>query len=267
MRTMTKILTVTTALVVALSLAPLASASCGTLASIGTVTATGRTFVFNPTFEADPSFYYGPNGPSVFGYGAPGPLSGAASVSFWALGRGNTTIGVGDDNGSVDIIGLGQLYYYGYAASTPAAYGYSSGAEIFTNWLQGGIDGCVNADSCNCLLINDQDGDNGFFAVVAGVSNPSFNTSINLGGADGGTGNMPIKLVPIAAPGITGSVRDGVTFDTDVTVKLAAPTAGVYAGAGTRRTVRRKLRPRSASGRPTGLLFAPSVVRTPTKSS
>jgi hypothetical protein len=231
MKTMTKVLTVAAVLVVALSLSAPVGADCGATALISTIAPGGNTFVFNPTFASHYSFFYGPYGPAVFSYDiadpAPTPLSAAASITFWAVGTGDPAVGMGDDNGAVDIIANGGFYFGGYTYSSYIPGGYLQAGNVFSNW-QGGVDGCVEGLNCMCVLFSDQDGDAGFFAISGGQSAANFDTSINLGGSDGNGNNLPIALVSIAAPSITGSVRDTGTFNVNLDVGAAAPAGGSY---------------------------------------
>lgn len=235
-----KILTVVAALIVALSLAAPVSASCLTVAAITTIVPptagnNGRTFVFSPPF-LEYGIYYGAGTPPLtYSYASPGtappPLSAAASISFWRLGAGNTAIGVGTDNGVFDMAGApgiyGDLYFYGYASGGLLTGGFWYAATINGGWNSAGIDGCIGAAACMCLLISDHDGTRGFWAVTGGQSNANFNTSINQGGSDGNGNNVPIILATIDKPNITGSVRVA-NMDVDLTIKLAAPTAGDF---------------------------------------
>lgn len=237
----TKILMVAATLIVALSLAAPASASCGTASLISTVGdpanvgQSGYTFVYGPVFQ---EFAYIVRGPGyVYTYSenagdpAPQAVSSAATVSFWALGAGDPAIGSGTDNGLFDMIAVGHFYGYGYSSGAGLAGGYWNAATIFSTWEPAGIDGCIGSGNCMCLLISDHDGERGFWAVTGGQSDPNFNTSINQGGADGNGNNLPIVLVTMDAPSITGAVRQG-NFDVDLTVKLAAPTGGDYTNDG-----------------------------------
>ena len=217
MRTMTKVLTVAATLVLALSLAAPASASCGTVASISTFVRpnpgvdNGTTWVFGPPFQEFGIYYY--ISPDT-GYGAlyvysanagnpaPPPVSADASVSFWRLGAGNPALGLGTDNGSFDMIASGQFYVYGYA-SGPYFEGYWYAATIQSGWEPSGIDGCIDRNNCMCLLISDQDGDRGFWAITGGQSDTTFSTVINQGGSDGHGNNLPIILVPIPTPTVS----------------------------------------------------------------
>jgi hypothetical protein len=157
---------------------------------------------------------------------APRPLSPAANVTFWAFGQGDPAIGFGNDNGSKNIIDSG-LYVYGYGVGgANPAYSFFYGAEldVFSNW-EGSTDGCIVAGACMCVLITDQDGDNGFFAVTGAVADANLNTFLNqFGTTDGGNSNAPIALVDITGPTIISTSRDGGT--NDLTINVSVPALG-----------------------------------------
>lgn len=238
----TKILTVVATLIVALSLAAPASASCGTVAAIASVGdpavvgQSGYTFVFSPVFqEFGPVFgaSYGLVSSSNAGNPAPPSVSGAATVSFWALGAGDPAVGPGTDNGGFDLVGYPGFYGAGYSSGPSYAGGLWYAATINGTWEAAGIDGCIGSGNCMCLLISDHDGERGFWAVTGGQSDANFNTSINQGGADGNGNNLPIILATMPKPSITASTRaaDG-SLDVEVTVKLPAPTGGDFTNDG-----------------------------------
>jgi hypothetical protein len=237
MKTMTKVLTAAAVLVVALSLSAPVGAACGAPALITTITASGSTFVFNPTFASHYSFFYGPYGPAVYSYDganpAPTPLSAAASISFWAVGTGDPAFGVGNDNGPYDMVENGGFYFGGYTYSATIPGGYLQAGRLAGTWENPtaageATDGCVGGNNCMCVLISDQDGTEGFYAIAGALSDATFSTSINLGGSDGNGNNLPIALVNIAAPSITDSVRDQGSFDVNLGISAAAPAGGNY---------------------------------------
>jgi hypothetical protein len=238
MKTMTKILTTAAVFVVALSLAAPVGANCG--AQSGLVSSNGpdgTSFIFSPVFANHPSFsygYFGNGAPQVYdlaGNEAPRGLSPAADVTFWALGLGDPAPGFGNDNGAKNIIDAG-LYTYGYGVGGGLypAYSFFYGAQLNnnSNW-EGATDGCIAAGACMCVLITDQDGDNGFFAITGGVANANLNTFLNIGGTSdvGGGNNAPIVLVPITGPTISSTVRDAGSNDLMVNVTVPA-LAGDY---------------------------------------
>jgi hypothetical protein len=230
MKTMTKVLMAAAVLVVALSLSAPVGANCGGTPIITTIDATGTTFVFNPTFAEHPSFGYGAYGPYTYSLDpanpTPLPLSAAASISFWGAGAGDPAVGFGNDNGAYDMIAAGGFYFSGYPP-TPTYGGYVRGGVLNGTW-EGGTDNCVGANNCMCVLFSDQDGTDGFFAIAGAMSDSTISTSFNQGGADGNGNNLPIQLVRLDAPSITGSVRDAGTFDVNLDVTVAAPAGGNY---------------------------------------
>lgn len=238
MRTMTKVLTVATTLLLALSLAGPMEASCGTVAQIRTKDPTGQgSFIMNTAFQnfvADGiGAGTGPYGPYTFSYDptnpATPPLSPAAAISFWRTGTGDVALGFGDDNGSYDMIATGGFYFTGYAPTSTYG-GYVRGGQIFGTWNPGGIDGCIGANNCMCLLVTDQDGMNGDWAILGGISDANFNTDINIGGTDGVNNFAPILLVNLEPPVITNSRRRiaGSLDVVELDVTLPAPSGGVY---------------------------------------
>jgi hypothetical protein len=236
MKTMTKVLTVAGALVLALSLTAPVQATCGNPSVIQTIDAAGQwSFITNPQFRESPE-YYGTDayGPLIISYDYidDAPLSPAANISFWRLGTGDTAIGLGDDNGAFDMIAAGGFYFYsiptGYFPTYPS-YGVARGGQVFSSWDGGATDGCVQANSCMCLLITDEDGIDGSWAVVGGQSDPNFLTSLNAVGTDGVANRAPIQLLNQPGPQINLAVRanPGVNNDLDLTVALT-PAAASY---------------------------------------
>lgn len=232
MRTMKKALMVAATLVLALSLAAPAEASCGTLAQITTVdvsTPGNKTsFIVNTAFQNFPVISgvtyagTGPYGPYTFSFDpatpAVPPFTTAASISFWRVGTGSTAIGSGDDNGTYDMIANGGFYFSGYYSSSYALGGYLRGGKIVGTWQLGGIDGCVQANSCMCLLISDQDGTNSDWAILGGLSDANLNTLLDIGGTDGVNHFAPILMVPIPTPSVSNidAIPFGVGFSASV---------------------------------------------------
>jgi hypothetical protein len=230
MKTMTRILTVAVVVAGALSLAAPVNANCDADAIITTIDAGGSSFVFSPVFAAHPYFYYGDFGPAAYGLNVPPALSVDAKITFWAVGTGDPAVGFGDDNGAYNMRTQGTGFYY-YLYDYGGGETFKAAATLNGNWDNGqfATDGCVGNVNCMCVLFSDHDGDTGFFASVGSQSTATLRTSFNLGGSDGFVNNLPIALVAIDPPSITGSVRDQLTHDVDFTVKVAAP-AGVYNG-------------------------------------
>jgi predicted small secreted protein len=232
---MTKVLTVAATLVLALSMAAPLQASCNTVAGMSTIdVATGNnstSFITNLAFQNHPGYGTGNYGPYTFSYDpldpAVAPLSPAASITFWRQGSGDPAVGAGDDNGIYDMIATGGFYYTGYPPSSNYG-GYLRGGVLQGSWQPPGIDGCVEASSCMCLLITDQNGSDGQFAILGGRSDATFNSLLSIGGTDGFNHFAPIKLVTLNGPAITGSVRDSGNNDVRVDVTSAAPSGGVY---------------------------------------
>jgi hypothetical protein len=226
MKMMTRVLTVSAALAVVLSLALPVGASCTTATLIGTAgSATEKSWVMSAAFQNDPSFYYYYGAtPVVYSLTAPDVLGADAKITYWKTGSGDPALGLGDDSGTYDMIAGGGFYQ-------PYAYpsiGFFSAGQIFGSWFPPGIDGCIGPNACSCILLTSQDGVNGFWALTGGLSTPNGDTFINQGGTDAsGNNEMPIVLVPMDAPQITGSVRRP-NFDVELSVSVPAPSAGLY---------------------------------------
>lgn len=235
MKTMTKVSAVATVAVLALALAAPAKAACGTNAIISSIGSDGTSYIFGPQFQAHPTYtvvgYYGPVAPQVYSFDAanpaPTPLGPNARVTFWGLGTGDPAPGFGNDNGSYDMIAGGGLYVYGYGVGggyyPDASFWY--GATINSTWEGAGTDNCVGGNACMCVLITDEEGGVGTFAITGGMSTANVDTFFNRSGtSDGGRSNAPIILVPIPGPSIVGSNRDAVT--NDVTLTMNVPPVG-----------------------------------------
>jgi hypothetical protein len=159
--------------------------------------------------------------------------------SFWSFnpapGGGDPALGLGNDNGSTDQ--YNWLYwpgYPGYATGPFAAH--LGGVTGASHWNAVGVDGCIDndgaiagtADPAQCmvvLLTDDNDTDNGFFALLS--VGPDAGQDYNFATA---TGGGPINLAPIPKPNITGSVRNGAnSVDLTVNVQLPpGPANGLY---------------------------------------
>jgi len=69
-----------------------------------------------------------------------------------------------------------------------------------------------------CLLISDQDGANGDWAILGGMSNANFDSFLDLGGTDGVSNLAPIEMVPIPAPSVSNisAIPSGFGFSASV---------------------------------------------------
>jgi hypothetical protein len=195
-----------------------------TFASLGATESTAYVY------RADVAAAWGGVYPGVSN--GPGPsVSSSVNGSWWALGAGNPTNGVGVDNGTQGA--AGYWLFYG---------GTSAGGNYYPYYVAGawsgdlGIDGCIDntgsnpaladTDQCMYLLISDEDGaGNGYFALLSdnadGLGNYDFST----------TGQIVLQAVP--KPRILGSTRVDAS-QVDLTVGLsnvpAGPADGVYGG-------------------------------------
>jgi hypothetical protein len=168
--------------------------------------------------------YYAP-----FGYTP--PLTADFTGFFWRLGEGDPEVGVGVDNG--DDLAYRANYAYGqkswfYYTGYPATQFYYAG-RIFGNW--GGADGCITdlpLPTCECILLMDQDGAQGYFAIIGGRTTAGGDLAFSQPGNDGNGNAGPITLAPVPVPNIDGSIRNPSTFDVTLQVSVDAPAEGVY---------------------------------------
>lgn len=239
MKTMTKVLAVAAVAVLGVALSAPVNATCGSDSIISTVGSDGTSYVFGPAFQSHPTYtvigYYGPAAPQVYSFDAanpaPPPIGPNAKVTFWGLGAGDPAIGFGNDNGAYDMIAAGGVYVYGYGVGAGydpnASFWY--GATIFGSWDGGTTDGCVGGNNCMCVLITDEEGGVGTFAISGGMATANFDTFFNRSGtSDGGRSNAPIVLVPIPSPQINGSSRDVATNDVTFNMNVPAVGSGDY---------------------------------------
>jgi hypothetical protein len=228
---MHKIFTVAAALVVAIALGGAAVADCGGNPGVISTKAsatdtTQQTLIWTAAFQNDPTFFYS----SYFGgttycgaYGGCTPVSPNLSATFWRLGAGDPAIGIGNDNGSFDLVGAGGVYFPAYASS-----GYYGGASLVSGW-QPGTDGCIDGGNCLCMLLTDTDGDNTYYAIASAQSSATLTTVLRQPGTDGsGAYAAPIILQPVQAPQITGSTRAG----TEVVLDVNVPAPGAVYNSG-----------------------------------
>jgi hypothetical protein len=173
--------------------------------------------------------YYGAGYPPLMYPGNP-PVTSDFSGVFWALGTGDPTLGLGDDNGTH---GSADWFYYN---SYPVYSIYHAG-QIFTNWGESTIDGCIlnagatnglDGDECTCILLSDQDGADGYFAIASAMVDGGGHTYFDMPGSDGNGNAGPIILVPIPRPFITLADTNFATRDVDLTVTIAPFAGGVY---------------------------------------
>lgn len=160
-------------------------------------------------------------------------LSPSTRGFYWALDTGDPTPGAGDDNGThggsfsnggISQGGCGDEWICTIEAdnatySYPGVFfgGYASTSEV---------DGCgvaaFPATRCTCVLITDEWNGDGYFLVTSALHDPSgvfdFTQPVD----------APLQLVPIPAPGITGTQRLQPSLDVVSDVKLPPPASGVY---------------------------------------
>jgi hypothetical protein len=205
-----------------------AGAACGGNPEIATDDGTNRSFIWTQNYFVP--YYFGAGYPPwMMNPGNP-PVSPEFSGVFWALGTGDPATGLGDDNGTFSQDNW--FYYY-----SPAPNWYFAG-EIDTSWAETGIDGCLDnagatgmfdGDECTCILMSDQDGTDGYFAIASAMVDGANDTYFDMPGSDGNGNAGPIILMPIPKPYITNTQVEPGTLHIDLTVTVAPFTAGVYA--------------------------------------
>ena len=216
------------ALFVAAAVTP-AQAACGSAALVSTTDATGnKSFIWNEgVFEA--TYCNGYPGYAPAGYYSP-PVTAAFTADFWALGTGNPTLGAGDDNGAW---GADQWFAY-YALPT---YSFYESAQIFTNWgAASAIDGCIfnsgptgapdPGEECTCVLLLDQDGTDGYYAMVANSTDAISDSYLTQPGNDCNNNAGSIILKAIPKPTISGATWRDPAGGGDGNVELSLVVSG-----------------------------------------
>ena len=243
MRILTKIaITAIAVLFLAAALAP-AEAACGgnplIKTAIGPIPQASFIWSQGQWGPVAPSYIagYSPRGGYPVG---PPPMTANTRLTFWALGTGDPIVGPGDDAGAY-VFGPAQPAYY---PKTPMLYlnysyvGYGfyiyNAGEIFTGWGANAlIDGCVQTNppgSCTCVLITDNDGTNGYFAIASDDADAAWNFDLVQLGNDGAGNFGPIILRPVPKPTIIHTARKGGSNDLDITVNVASVPSAVYPG-------------------------------------
>jgi hypothetical protein len=211
-------------LILAAALIP-AEAACGGNPLIATRSGPGTSASFIWTDGWDVGYFAG-----YPPYSASGivPFSANATATFWALGAGNPTVGVGIDAGTWTQPPAAWMYY------NNTYFGGWYAAEIFAGWgRDAGIDGCIQdfpAGICDCVLMTDQDGSTGYFAMLSKETDALWNAFLTQPGNDGAGNFAPIIMMPIPAPFVTNSVAVGA--DLQITSTVAMPTDGIYQSGG-----------------------------------
>jgi hypothetical protein len=152
-----------------------------------------------------------------------GPTTYAMRGVFWSFasnpGGGNPADGLGNDSGTIDP----TCWIYNYPAFGPT---HLDGGLGCSHWNAPGVDGCIDTDPaprCNVILLSDQVGGVGYFAI-ASVGPDAGQDYIYSTVAPAG-----IDMAPVPKPNITGSVRNG-TVSVDLNVTVPPPAAGTYLG-------------------------------------
>jgi hypothetical protein len=207
-----------------------AYAACSGSPLLATADNDNKSFIW--TQDVFVPYYIGVPGYIIWGEdaGIP-PVTSAFSGVFWALGTGDPATSLGDDNGTHTE--GGWFHYYTWPSTAFYTAGY-----IDTTWAVAGVDGCLynsgasgslDGDECTCVLLSDQDGTQGYFAIASGQVDVVGNTILDMPGADGNGNSGPIILMPIPKPFITFTQVESGTLDIDLSVTVAPFSAGVYA--------------------------------------
>lgn len=219
MRTLTRVLIAVVAVAVVASVLPQAYAVCGAAGVLSTNSGGVRSWSWNPGMPGwnAPNYY---TGYAPYTFTGP-PLSAGAEGLFWRLGTGNTALGAGDDSGtwfaSAAPIGAygngGPGWWYHYSAG-----GYYYAAELLTGWgANPGIDGCITSGgSCTCILLTDEVGGVGYFALLANTAAANLDTSFTQPGNDGAGNFGPIIMAPLPSAAIGGSGPAGASSDVNI---------------------------------------------------
>ena len=164
------------------------------------------------------------------------PISDDFFGVFWSLGTGSPDVGVGDDNGAwrvsnwskqVSIPWAGQMYHYPAWLTLGQGLDYVAGAP-FTWSSSPLIDGCVanegattgiDGTECTCVLLNDQWGGLGYFALLASRTDELGDFHLSTGG--------DISLKPIPRPRIVDSRRRS-NGDVELDLVVDPPGAGIF---------------------------------------
>lgn len=143
-------------------------------------------------------------------------VTGDFEGTFWAMGAGHPSIRQGVDSGAFAAMGPDRDGWVTHRVGSPAFF--------HTNWAAGKtIDGCVDSEdiqtACTAVLLTDQHGGRGYFALL--TASPARG---NYSFAQPGDG--PITLAPVPVPQL---VDTAVTSsDVRATVSIDSDAAGLY---------------------------------------
>lgn len=192
----------------------------------------GAYLISNPNWCGNFGCYASQGGP---------PVSQHLDGFFWAQTSADERYLLGNDNGTWDVrrwvkaeaYGLEVDEYYfpafisvnDFNPADPVSGSYPGTA---INWASSNlIDNCVDLvtpatrfDECTCILMTDEWGGQGYYAIWSKLSDVQGNFYFNE------TLNRTYNMAPIPAPTVTGSTRDPanatVTFNIDVATPAAA---------------------------------------------
>ncbi len=168
-----------------------------------------------------------------------GGLSDNMEAVFWSFSGGNPASGLGNDNGSWSALGgTAPWFYQGYNVGTLFYPGSIYNVAGTNTWANGSVDGCIDndgsvgppdppphfdLDQCMVVLVTDQVGGVGYFALVAQSPTPAGAYFLNQA-----AGNGAITLAPIPKPQITGSTAVGNNVQLNMSVAAPAGPDGLY---------------------------------------
>jgi hypothetical protein len=219
------------ALVATAALTPV-EAACGGPRVITTKTTAQASWVWNPGAFGTPACAVGK---PPYGYNAT-PVSPEFEGMCWALGTGNPVVGLGDDVGTFVADGSNTTWtYWTYYPPGSAYPGLSYAAILAIDWAASPtIDGCGPTLTCQCVLLSDQAGGTGYFALLTGQSSLAGDVDLTQPGTGCGENwfGLPtagdINLAPVPAPEIVRYDMDLDTHNLTFTVNATAPVDGVY---------------------------------------
>ncbi len=187
---------------------------------------------FTTSNGAEYSYLYTPGYPHANGQSISDNFDGV----FWSFGGGNPGAGGNDSGGFGPTVATGAYYAWLYPGGTfgtlfyPALI-YNPGG--YSNWADARVDGCIDLDGsnatgldpdqCMVVLLTDEVGGVGYFALIAQAPNAGGNYFLNEA-----AGNSGIVLAEIPKPQITGSSAVGNNVQLNMTVAAPPGPDGLY---------------------------------------
>jgi len=168
------------------------------------------------------------------------PISSHFDGFFWAETGANEGFLAGNDNGTwgarewvkqgtVFLDSYGEFYHYAAHISVNDHDLYYQGGTAI-NWASTNlIDGCVDLvtpatrfDECTCMLLTDEWGGDGYYAILSRLSNSQGNFIFN---------ENPLTqydMVPIPRPEVVSSTRNATAGTVTFNINVPSPTGGDY---------------------------------------